>query len=426
MSRQTDIKALRGLRDTIIETRAMINMSERELAQYEACEKELTGTKFVFKPLPTNNEEAARANFKKAWTDKYSDPDPMKNRVRVIVTILLAIFGVLAIVDLATASGFFFTDVAQVKNINSRFFEGHYWFAYVVQVVFYVAGILFTWCFFSDFLMGGIVGIIITLGVSGLLHGFIASSFGGKTAFWLYVIGIGLSFISGWIVSIVYAVKKKLPHLNAQQKAVVAQEKQKDIENAAKNVDKEKQDKEEWQAWWDVHKYELDEQMDIHMDMAKSALDKAEELQAQVEDSDVLGPNEKDVAIIDWLIYFIEGHRADSIKEALQQYDLMQHNEKMLEIEREKYNLEVARIQKENADRERALEQERYHQMRMEAEARRAADMQAQVAANTAAMRDSAERMRKEAAWNASAAAATQQQIAADVSFQRMQNYYNN
>lgn len=149
-------------------------------------------------------------------------------------------------------------------------------------------------------------------------------------------------------------------------------------------------------------------------------------MNVKTEESDLLGPKEKDEGIIDWLLYFLEGHRADNIKEALQQFDLMQHNEKMLEIEREKYNLEVARIQKENADRERALEQQRYHQMRMEAEARRAADMQSQVAANTAAMRDSAEKLRREAAWNASASAATQERIANELSFQRMQDYYNN
>ena len=60
MSRKSDIVALTELRDMIAETRTMINMSNSELEKYEAGEKELTGSKFVFQPLPTNQEETAR------------------------------------------------------------------------------------------------------------------------------------------------------------------------------------------------------------------------------------------------------------------------------------------------------------------------------------------------------------------------------
>ena len=148
MSRQSDIKALREIRDTIIETKTMIKMSESELEKYEACEKELTGTKFVFKPLPTDHEAKATAKFRNAWVDKFSDPEPMRKRVRVVFTIILALFVVLAIVDMVTASGFLFTNVAEVKEINSII--GASVLAYAMLGVFFVSGILFTWCFFSE------------------------------------------------------------------------------------------------------------------------------------------------------------------------------------------------------------------------------------------------------------------------------------
>ena len=145
-----------------------------------------------------------------------------------------------------------------------------------------------------------------------------------------------------------------------------------------------------------------------------------------MEDNDLLGPNEKHEEIIDWLIYFLEGHRADNVKEALQQFDLMQHNEKMLELEREKYNLEVQRMRQEHEDRERAMQMERMHQVRMEAEAQRSASLQSQIAYNTAAAADAAEKMRKEAASIASANAEWQARMANEASWQRLNDYYNN
>lgn len=389
-----------------------------------SAKKELTGTKFVFQPLPTDHAETATAKFHNAWVEKYSDSAPIRKRVRVVFTIILALFALLSILDMVTASGFLFTNLVEVEGIKNNI--GASVLAYALLGVFFVSGILFTWCFFSESYSGVRAIIIIALSITGLILCSFGDDMGGNAPALIYILGIFLSMISNAVVAIIYAIKKKHPRLNAEQRAIVAQEKQKDDDNAVKNVEKEEKDRAEWQAWWDVHKYEIDEQMDIHMNMAKAAIAKAQELNVKTEESDVLGPKEKDEGIIDWLLYFLEGHRADNIKEALQQFDLMQHNEKMLEIEREKYNLEVARIQKENADRERALEQQRYHQMRMEAEARRAADMQSQVAANTAAMRDSAEKLRREAAWNASASAATQERIANELSFQRMQDYYNN
>lgn len=424
MSRQSDIKALRELRGMLAETKSFIDMSEAELEKYKECEKELTGTKFVFQPLPTDHAETATAKFHNAWVEKYSDSAPIRKRVRVVFTIILALFALLAILDMVTAGGFLFTNLVEVEGIKNNI--GASVLAYALLGVFFVSGILFTWCFFSESYSGVRAIIIIALSITGLILCSFGDSMGGSAPIWIYILGIFLSMISNAVVAIVYAIKKKHPRLNAEQRAIVAQEKQKDDDNAVKNVEKEEKDRAEWQAWWDVHKHEIDAEMDVHMDMAKAAIAKAEELNVKTEESDLLGPKEKDEGIIDWLLYFLEGHRADNIKEALQQFDLMQHNEKMLEIEREKYNLEVARIQKENADRERALEQQRYHQMRMEAEARRAADMQSQVAANTAAMRDSAEKLRREAAWNASASAATQERIANELSFQRMQDYYNN
>ncbi len=429
MSRQSDIKALREMRDTIIETKHMIKMSESELEKYEACEKELTTSKFVFQPLPTNHEEQARTKFRNEWIEKFSDSTSMRKLVMWIYTAIMIVFGVLVLLDMCLAKGWFFNNIEGVKAFFKQITTGIFWLPFLAQVIFTIAAIIFPWIILmfdidEKFHAFGVTLIVCV--VSGFFFWAYCDSIGEFKTLWIYIILTALGFVSQGVVNVVYKILKKIPCLSAKQKAIVQEEKRKDTENAEKNIEKEEKDRAEWQAWWDVHKFELDKQMDIHMDMAKSAIAKAEELQAKVEESDVLGPNEKDVAIIDWLLYFIEGHRADSIKEALQQFDLMQHNEKMLEIEREKYNLEAARIQQEREDRERELEMQRYHQMRMEAEARRTADMQTQIAYNTAAAAREAEKLRREASSVASATADYQNRMQNEATWQRLNDYYNN
>lgn len=154
-------------------------------------------------------------------------------------------------------------------------------------------------------------------------------------------------------------------------------------------------------------------------------MEKAKAYLASAEASDVLAESDKNTEIIDCLIHLIESRRADSIKEVLHEYDSMEQNKKLLEIEAIKANLEIEKAKKENADRAHEMEMNRRHQIEMEAQARRSADMQSQIAANTAAAAASAERMRREAASAAADAAATQARVASDVSAIYRNEYYN-
>ena len=205
----------------------------------------------------------------------------------------------------------------------------------------------------------------------------------------------------------------------------MAEEKQKDIENTELNRINEVKEREEWEAWWAKRKPELKEIGLDHISRGDAAMEKAKEHLANAYASDILGEDEKDSGIIDMLIHFIESHRADNIKEALHEYDIMKQNQKLLEIEAIKVNLEIEKAKKENADRMYEMEMNRRHQIEMEAQARRNADMQSQIAANTAAAAASAERMRKDAASAAADAAATQARIAADMNAIRLNEYYN-
>ena len=69
-----------------------------------------------------------------------------------------------------------------------------------------------------------------------------------------------------------------------------------------------------------------------------------------------LGNDEKQLDIIDSLIYFIDTCRADSIKEALHEYDKMVTNQQLLELQRQRNKLEEQRIANEAADRKKQLQ----------------------------------------------------------------------
>ncbi len=71
-----------------------------------------------------------------------------------------------------------------------------------------------------------------------------------------------------------------------------------------------------------------------------------------------LHADEKNLEVINWLIYFMETHRADSIKEALHEYDKALVNQQLFMLEQQKLELQRAKAANEQADRQRQLEME--------------------------------------------------------------------
>lgn len=81
---------------------------------------------------------------------------------------------------------------------------------------------------------------------------------------------------------------------------------------------------------------------------------------------DALCEDDKTLQTVDLLIRFIQTRRADSIKEALQEYDKLMANRQLLEIEKQKLAAELQRSAQEHADRMQKLEAEKRHQAEME------------------------------------------------------------
>ena len=85
-----------------------------------------------------------------------------------------------------------------------------------------------------------------------------------------------------------------------------------------------------------------------------------------LEKMDALCEEDKQLQIVEFLIRFINTRRADTIKEALQEYDKLMINQQMLEIERQKLAAELQRISQERDAQKKQLEQQIRHQTEME------------------------------------------------------------
>lgn len=94
-------------------------------------------------------------------------------------------------------------------------------------------------------------------------------------------------------------------------------------------------------------------QLREEFDEAKEELDDAAR---QVAENDCLGEDEKNIQVIEMLIYFIESRRADSIKEALHEYDKAITNKQLVELEEKRLALQKTQMEREASDRKKLLQ----------------------------------------------------------------------
>lgn len=425
MSRESDVKALKQLKNDMLDAAGYAKLSKQESDRGHEYRREIESAKFVFKPLPTHQEEVVRNGFVQGWKEKYGNPVKQKRSFLIVYSIVVLALSAFLLVDLFGQLGFVFRE-------TEAFFADESSIEWLLLLVGTVA-------FFGTtaFLPWGLKEkkseddkiifryAAIGFGVGGFLFGYVAFYTKGLFVLVAYPVFLVVGLVTCLIIHGVCVSKSKHPKFTAEQKEALDAGRRHDEENAMANAVNEVKEKEKWDAWWAVRHEELKEKMIYHWEQSDIAAEKAETYLEKVRSSDTLGAGEKNVETVDWLLHFIQSRRADSIKEALHELDKMQQNEKILEIEREKYELAVQKARQEEAARREQLAMERRHQMEMEAQARRNADIQSQIAANTAAMRDSADRMRRDAASRAYASAETQARIASELSAIRLQDYYN-
>ena len=155
----------------------------------------------------------------------------------------------------------------------------------------------------------------------------------------------------------------KNPRYSALQKEQLAQAAAKDAETVKANERNEAAAKAEYKknlpAVIDGYKESLNEKT-AQLHAAAQELKKRLQAFSQM---DALGNDDKNLNTIDSLIYFIETSRADSLKEALHEYDKAVAANQLAELEKQRVQLQ----QKLLDAQQQQMRQQREHQMQVEA-----------------------------------------------------------
>ena len=139
-----------------------------------------------------------------------------------------------------------------------------------------------------------------------------------------------------------------------------------DIKNNEYNKEIINKEKSAFEEKQNQHIIELKENLEKLKKENETLKLKIEKLTDKIEKNDCVGSQEKVLEIVEMLIYFIETKRADSIKEALHEYDNIRYNEAQLAIEQQKLLLQQKKMEEEKNDRELQMERERRHQLEVE------------------------------------------------------------
>lgn len=176
------------------------------------------------------------------------------------------------------------------------------------------------------------------------------------------------------------AALAKKPKLTAKQTAQLAAARVRDEQKKEKNAAalaaaQERHDKE-----LRTRRNILDREIDTLSGELRENLETLKVEFAKLAAIDCLGPDEKDLQVVDLLIHFIRTRRADDIKEALHEYDKLVANQQLLELENQKLELERQRAIQEHNDRVEQMKMQEKHNREMEWRALTAAEENSRIA----------------------------------------------
>ena len=205
-----------------------------------------------------------------------------------------------------------------------------------------------------------IVALFFALFYGGMLYGFHA---------WVYLVILALSFgLSFAAMGIVRRIKNKSaanPKLSAEQIAALKMASVADEKAKAENIEIREIAEKKWQEEQILRNQEIDSRL---ASLAKEYQEQRQVLDEhlkKLDGMDYLCEDEKKLQVIELLIRLIETHRADTIKEALQEYDKLLMNKQLLEIEKKKLEAALQKAAFEHADRVQQMEAQKRHDFEM-------------------------------------------------------------
>lgn len=362
MSRETALKELKDIRQEIVGIHEAYDECQyygKKVQNLQNEKENPTGPKFSLKPDDTAEQLKNRFLAENQKHFEYDYPGVLA------VKIIHAIIQVLILVLMALDG---YSDLGVIANNPDHTLSLVVFHFLVVAVI--VALFFAHESIIYDFVLasGGLrIFLCISAAILLLLFDFAAFIL---TNGWFYailtVLSVAFALIAIGVISVVNRCKAKKPSLSHRQKEEYHIACQKDElakkENAVIRADA----KAEWDKNRAARLPELEREIADNVDKFNDAMKKAKIHMDRLSAMDALCEDDKNLQIVDMLIRFIETRRADSIKEALQEYDKLMANQQLLEIEKKKLEAELIRINQEKASQEKMLEEQQRHQADME------------------------------------------------------------
>lgn len=362
MSRETALKELKDIRQEIVGIHEAYDECQyygKKVQNLKNEKENPTGPNFSLKPDNTAEQLKNRflAENQKHFEADYPGVLAVKIIHAIIQVLILAFMALDGYSDLGV--------IANNPDHTLSLVVFHFLVVAVIVALFFAhESIIF------DFVLGsGGLRIFLCISAAILLLLFDFAAF-ILTNGWLYAIltvaCVAAALIAIGVISVFNRLKAKNPPLTRSQKKEYDIACQKDElarkENAVIRADA----KTEWDKKRAARLPELEREMADNVDRFNDAMKKAKIHLDRLSAMDALCEDDKNLQIVDMLIRFIDTRRADSIKEALQEYDKLMANQQLLEIEKKKLEAELIRINQEKASQEKMLEEQRRHQADME------------------------------------------------------------
>lgn len=387
MERDTALKQLQDMRQEILTIYTEMDTCKELQRKLEILKNEKENpAPPVVKLKPENTGDKLEKQFKQQNRERISNsrkPETIAKVLNVVFQLLVCTFLAL---DLFCKKGLIIHD-AQLEKLSE--FGGGKVGLFICQVLVTLVALLVPLLlsqledFWYDLLCTGIIFKIFLIHIT-LLWLFLYFYTIRLAGAWIYpvsiAVGLVLTFVSIGIIKLVRKIKVKFPKLTAKQKAKWRAACLEDEKAVVEN----RQAKEAAQRQWEANRAkrlpEIDREIQENIQEFNTRQLRVDEHMIILEEMDALCEDDKNLQMVDMLIRFIETRRADSIKEALQEYDKLMNNQKLLEIEKQKLEVEIKRAAQEHADRMQKLDAEKKHQAEMEYLARDSARSRADAA----------------------------------------------
>lgn len=197
---------------------------------------------------------------------------------------------------------------------------------------------------------------------------------------WLMLGSIALTLAALGLLKLLRKRAAKAPMLTKEQKREWEEARRADEQAKAVNVRAREEAESRSKAAWEQRQPEIDRELRQQAEAFNRSRERIDAHMKRLETMDALCEDDKNLQTVELLIRFIKTRRADSVKEALQEYDKLMANRQLMKIEQQKVQAELRRTAQEHADRMQQLEAERRHRSEMEYLARDSAQSRAKIA----------------------------------------------